>query len=557
MAKMLRTLREGSLLGRFFATGLLATLILGILAATALSRALATMQTEEAARYAAAQVHSIVMPALAGADLTQPLAERFRESLESQLSEHLPSEIVRVKVWGPGGVLLYSDDAAMVGQVLPTADVNRALAGKTVSNIEEMGAEPENASEAGGGKLLEVYTPLRVSGSGEVQGAYEIYETTQALDARVADLQARAWLGSILGFLALFASLYVVMRRASRQLVAQNKEIGQRLRESLLLNHVIMAASSENGPDEVLAAVCREVQDTVGIACTVKLADAQGVMPDVDEGRNGSGPECLYVPVRVGMKELGRLVLELSASRPLDVETEQVVRGVASAIAVALHKALLLADLERANEGLRIAYDRTIESLARALDKRDEETEGHSRRVTDLTVRLLQAMGFSETEVIHGRRGALLHDIGKLGIPDAILHKPGPLDDDEWAVMQTHTVLAYDMLSPIEHLGPALDIPYLHHERWDGTGYPLGLAATEIPIAARAFALVDVWDALSSDRPYRRAWPQEEVTDHILAAAGSHFDPELVPLFLRVVEEYVAEEGSPTEQCRGRRTMLA
>jgi response regulator RpfG family c-di-GMP phosphodiesterase len=137
-----------------------------------------------------------------------------------------------------------------------------------------------------------------------------------------------------------------------------------------------------------------------------------------------------------------------------------------------------------------------------------------------------------EEEIGHVQRGALLHDIGKLGIPDSILHKPGPLDEQEWALMRKHPVYAYEWLSPIAYLQPALDIPYCHHEKWDGSGYPRGLKGEEIPLAARIFALVDVWDALRSDRPYRSAWPEEKVRDHIRSQSGSHFDPSLVELFL-------------------------
>ncbi|MBI4316523.1 MAG: HD-GYP domain-containing protein, partial [Chloroflexi bacterium] len=130
------------------------------------------------------------------------------------------------------------------------------------------------------------------------------------------------------------------------------------------------------------------------------------------------------------------------------------------------------------------------------------------------------------------RRGALLHDIGKMGVPDSILLKPGPLTDEEWVIMRLHPQLAYDMLSPINYLRSALDIPYCHHEKWDGTGYPRGLKGEQIPLAARPFAVVDVWDALRSDRPYRAAWPEEKVIEHIKAGSGSHFDPQVVEAFL-------------------------
>ncbi len=184
------------------------------------------------------------------------------------------------------------------------------------------------------------------------------------------------------------------------------------------------------------------------------------------------------------------------------------------------------------NAELTQAYDATIEGLSRALDMRDRETEGHCRRVTDLTLDLAHAMGLPPDDLVQARRGALLHDIGKMGIPDRILLKPGPLSDEEWAIMRRHPSYAHEMLSPIGFLRPALDIPRFHHEKWDGTGYPHGLAGKCIPLAARLFAVVDVWDALLSDRPYRAGWPPARVRAHIQAGAGSHFDPQVVDTFL-------------------------
>ena len=194
------------------------------------------------------------------------------------------------------------------------------------------------------------------------------------------------------------------------------------------------------------------------------------------------------------------------------------------------------AKLREANTQLLSAYEATIEGWSHALDLRDRETEGHSRRVTQLTVRLAQALGISDDEIMHIRRGALLHDMGKIGIPDSILHKPAALTDEEWRVMRKHPQLAYDMLYPIEYLRPALEIPLTHHEKWDGTGYPRGLKGEEIPIVARLFAVVDVWDALTSDRPYRPAWSQEEAWTYIREQSGKHFDPQVVDLFFNVVK---------------------
>ncbi len=182
------------------------------------------------------------------------------------------------------------------------------------------------------------------------------------------------------------------------------------------------------------------------------------------------------------------------------------------------------------------AYNATIAGWAHALDLRDNETEGHSQRVTDMTVRLADELGIPTEQLNHIQRGALLHDIGKLGIPDAILLKPGPLDDDEWDIMRRHPVYAYEWLADIDFLRPALNIPYYHHERWDGSGYPQGLARTDIPLEARIFAVVDVWDALRSHRPYRMAWNERKVREYLLQQAGISFDPAIVRVFLHLLE---------------------
>jgi putative nucleotidyltransferase with HDIG domain len=171
------------------------------------------------------------------------------------------------------------------------------------------------------------------------------------------------------------------------------------------------------------------------------------------------------------------------------------------------------------------------------MDLRDKETEGHTRRVTEMTLSLARSLSVLEKDLVHIRRGALLHDIGKLGVPDHILLKPGPLTDDEWVLMKQHPVNAYRMLSQNAFLQPALDIPYCHHEKWDGSGYPRELQGIDIPLAARIFAVVDVWDALTSNRPYRPAWTPEMALDYIREQSGQHFDPQIVPIFIRFIHE--------------------
>ena len=204
------------------------------------------------------------------------------------------------------------------------------------------------------------------------------------------------------------------------------------------------------------------------------------------------------------------------------------------------------ADAERgadADAAARIlkAYEATREGWIRALDLRDRETEGHSRRVVGLTLKLAEELGVCGERLVHIRRGALLHDVGKMALPDSVLRNPGELSEDEQALMRRHPEHAWEMLKGVEFLGPALEIPYCHHERWDGTGYPRGLKGEEIPLAARLFAVVDVWDALRYDRAYRPGWPAEKVKEHLGAEAGRHFDPAVVPAFLRILER----DGEP------------
>jgi len=204
--------------------------------------------------------------------------------------------------------------------------------------------------------------------------------------------------------------------------------------------------------------------------------------------------------------------------------------------AIAIDNTSLLEDLHQSNSALRLAYDKTLEGWSRALDLRDKETEGHTQRVVDMTLQIARAMGVAESALVHIRRGALLHDIGKMGIPDAILLKPGSLTDNEWEIMHQHPIYAYELLYPIEYLRPALDIPYAHHERWDGSGYPRQLKGTDIPLAARIFAVVDVWDALTSDRPYRPAWSAKKTIAYIQKQNGTFFDPQIIEIFLSLIK---------------------
>jgi len=244
-----------------------------------------------------------------------------------------------------------------------------------------------------------------------------------------------------------------------------------------------------------------------------------------------------YLACPLIAKGIVKGVLEIyhRSSLKINGERQELLEALAGQAAIAIDNASLFTQLQRSNEELMIAYDSTLEGWVRAIDLRDKESETHTRQVTELTLRIARMMGIHDEELIHLRRGALLHDVGKIGISDQILRKPGALSNDEWEIVKQHPVYAYQILYPITYLQPALNIPYCHHEKWDGSGYPRGLSGEDIPLSARIFAVVDVWSSLRIETPYRAAWTDERAIQYIKDQAGKHFDPQVVEVFLRAV----------------------
>jgi putative nucleotidyltransferase with HDIG domain len=243
----------------------------------------------------------------------------------------------------------------------------------------------------------------------------------------------------------------------------------------------------------------------------------------------------LCIPLKLKDNLIGVVYVDNRARIGIFQEADlALISAFADQAAVAINSAQLFENLQRSHRELEEAYEDTLEGWAKALELRDKETEGHTQRVKTLTERLARSMGVDEDALVHIKRGALLHDIGKMGIPDDILRKTGPLTEEERSIMEKHPLYAYEMLGSIDFLLPALDIPYCHHEKWDGTGYPRGLRGEEIPLAARIFPVTDVWDALISDRPYRKALPHDEVRQRIQDGSGKHFDPHVVEAFMEL-----------------------
>jgi len=286
---------------------------------------------------------------------------------------------------------------------------------------------------------------------------------------------------------------------------------------------------------------------------TVRVDDSQAMMErrliHIENFENKSDKRLLtprgatekfasYLSIPLIVKGINKGVLEVFHRTPLQPYPEWLdfLNTLAGQAGIAIENATLFENLERSNQELTHAYDATIEGWSRALDLRDKETEGHTLRVTEMTIKLGHEFGFPEEELLHIRWGALLHDIGKMGVPDNILLKPEPLTEEEWMIMHKHAQNAYDLLKPIDFLASSLDIPYCHHEKWDGTGYPRGLKGGQIPMVARLFSVVDVWDALTSDRPYRPAWSKKEALTYIREQSSKHFDPSVAEVFIKQIE---------------------
>ncbi len=385
-------------------------------------------------------------------------------------------------------------------------------------------------------------------------------------------------------------------RDAQEKILALNQHLEQRVRHIAALHQIDLAIMSSPDMDATLSLVLEQVRAQLGVdAAAVLTCDPQtedliyaaasglersvldlppqavGVGPAGRAARQRSAVElsdltwtpevfagnpllasesfASYWAMPLIAKGTLKGILEVFHRRPLlpDTGWRERLDILAGQAAIALDSATMFQDIQRSNQELIEAYEATIEGWGRALDLRDQETEGHSRRVTDLAERLARALGLDEAALVPIRRGALLHDIGKMGVPDRILLKTDNLTPTEWRVMRRHPQDAYDMLAPIAFLRPALDIPYCHHEKWDGSGYPQGLRGDEIPLAARLFAIVDVWDALRSDRPYRPAWPEARVLDHVHSLAGTHFDPHIVSVFLDLMTGSTSRPAEPAE----------
>ena len=449
-------------------------------------------------------------------------------------------------------------DATTLVAPMDVARFEAALAG-ALEGGEAVVAVPVGA--AGGARVPHVFSVRRVPtptgphvavvgiDRSEVEAATDrIDDLTRELRVRIDRLTAlQAIDQAIIGSEGLDATLAVVLEQVRRHLRVDGAAVllvdasGSRLRFGAQAGfRGAGVRATDVGVGEGLAGAAAALRRRVAVHGEAEFAARFKRVPLVEEEGFAA-----YVAVPLVARGAVQGVLELFHRGPLpfDDDASAFLDALATQGAIAVHHTTLLDGLERSNEELRQAYDTTIEGWARALDLRDEETEGHSRRVTELAVRLGERLGMDDDALLALRWGALLHDIGKMGVPDRVLLKPGPLTPEERALIERHPEYARALLAPIAFLSAAVDVPFAHHERWDGRGYPRRLAGEAIPLAARVFAVVDVYDALTSDRPYRSAWSRERTLEHLREESGRHFDPRVLEAFMDLLDD----EGANAE----------
>ena len=499
------------------------------------------------------QVSQDFLSEFAEADLTEsgiPLEEAFGEFvgmddiLKSILNGSRKSfEIERVNRIQPDGSVRY-----LTFRVVPF-DVNEPGAGLLVivEDVSRFGLIEHSLVQSRNEMSLLKDAIARTNAELDKrveQRTAELAEAKQQIENQLFRLQAlHANDLAILGTTDLCVALKTITEQTLKQLNVDIAAILLFNQHTLRVENAVVAGART---PEIQNARIRLGETLAGRAA---LERRMLIIPDLTEephedllGKMEGFLSCFAIPlIAKGVVE-GVMYLGRRASFHPKVEWIDYFEALAGQAAMAIESIKAFEELRRSNFEVALAYSRTIEGWSHALDLRDRETKDHTFRVTEVTLKLARLSGMNDTELMHAKHGALLHDIGKMGIPDTILLKEDYLSNDEWDIIRRHPIYAYEMLSPIDDLRPALDIPYCHHEKWDGTGYPRGLKGEQIPLAARLFAVVDVWEALRSDRPYRKGWDKMKVREHIQSQSGTHFDPNAVELFMRVMEEMDKEE---------------
>jgi HD-GYP domain-containing protein (c-di-GMP phosphodiesterase class II) len=576
-----------SLLTSFSLLGGIITVVIAVALALGLEYQLEQNALQQEAASAADQVALILGPNLTPADLTAALSPARLTQIDTLIrQEVLQAHVVRIKIWNTAGLLIYSDDASLVGQSFPKSDeLEKALDGHVATEVSTLN-QAENVGERPlFSRLLEVYVPIRLGTSTQVVGAYEIYHDLSVLDPLIASTRRFVWLGVGLGFLVLYGSLFVLVRNASHELTRRNNENKRlfeeeqtRRSELAALYGLSRALADARDARTTLSTVTRHAVETVHVTFA-RIALLEGdefviraVYPVRDMGKDlqankpaslgarqvcqrvlasnepevlaanspGLSPEerealflsmaetiCL-VPLRVGERWLGLLMFGEARSpqrEPFSADKLRLARSIGEQAASALERVGLFAQLEQ-------SYLQTVLALANAVDAKDTYTADHAQRLAQMALAVGGQLGMGDHELEALRYGAILHDIGKIGVPDAVLQKPGKLDATEWAAMRQHPVIGAGILAPVPQLAGAAQIVRHHHERFDGKGYPDGLAGDAIPLGARILTVVDSYSAITDKRVYKEARPAAVAISELERYSGTQFDPQVVQAFL-------------------------
>ncbi len=570
---------KGDILYPFATLSLIAVVLVGVAISFFVGHEIATRTKVGASEAVADSTVAVLQPQVDGLDLQTPLSGPAYDGLQQEVSRHvLSGEILRLRIFNREGIAVYSSEPSEVGKALAdTQAMAAALEEKTIGATSDGGTLGDGGVSSVG-PLLRIYTPLYSSTNHEVAATVEIYRDYSAAAASIATAQRYVYLYVGFGLFALYVVLQVGAWGVTRALAKDHARLtylyqtGEHVRSSLDLQDVLSlivrdSALLVQGQYSMVCLVDHE-SSTLAARATYDhrkastalhrnevgdwlfhrvLATAETSLVGTwraDYGRvfgmeiEQVPMSILCVPMTLRNKVTGVIaVLRRASGEGFNRVESQMLEELAAQAAMAVEQANLFAKVRAYASELELSYDMTLKALSAALDAKDAATEGHSERVANLTTTIAQEMNVPDEKLVDIQRGALLHDVGKIGVPDAVLRKPRTLSRREWQTMQRHPLLAGILVSKVGFLEGALPILLYHHERFDGGGYPFGLAGDRIPLEARIFAVVDAYDAMTSDRPYRKAVGRAEAVQEIVTHSGTQFDPAVVEAFLRVIEQ--------------------
>jgi|GEM_PF-3138448 hypothetical protein len=570
---------KGDILYPFATLSLIAVVLLGVGVALLAGREIETQAKASTANTAAASVIALVQPQLSGLDLSAPLSGPAYDQLQQIVTRFvLSGQTQRLRVFNRQGLTVYSTDSSEMGRVPADQQSILGALGDKTSGTTLGSRSTGDGGIATKGPILDVFTPLYSSGR-QVAAAVEIQQDFSAEASSVASAQRVLYFEIGLGLLLLYAVLQAGAWGVTRALAKDHARLtylyqtGEHVRSSLdtqeVLSQIVRdatlivqgqysvvclvdpesralaARASYDQAQDSVAQHNREVQEWLfhRVLATGETNLLRNWRADYRRVFGMDVPQqpmaVLCVPMKLRRKATGVIAVLRPASADGFGRAEvTMLEELAGQAAMAIEQANLFARVRSYASELELSYDTTLKALSAALDAKDAATEGHSERVARLTVAIAREMQVPEEKLIDVERGALLHDVGKIGVPDEVLRKPATLTRKEWQAMRQHPLLAGALVSKVGFLEGALPILLYHHERYDGGGYPFGLAADRIPVEARVFAVVDAYDAMTSDRPYRKAVSHDEALKEITANSGSQFDPDAVEAFLRVIDRF-------------------